>query len=287
MQQSSPVTAPRGFTRETWSRFARDGILVLEDVLSESQVKDLTAALEEHPEPSAWNVVESDPRLAEMIDSPTHVGYVYDVYGEMLKLLRSEFFKREPDQQIRNKWHFDGPRALPFEVFSPKAPLRLKVGYWLTPLHSEDMGNLTYVPGSHHWAHLPQYHTHERHPEERQILLHPGAMTLMWSGLWHRVAENRSDRTRLNLFYEYGPTWMVTSDRTGSDQAWLETLPRERRILMRQHRHPNQSIKLPQDEVPLYLPRPDEPDPERDVYSDAVPLALRKRSTWLEREGLL
>ncbi|WP_336047952.1 phytanoyl-CoA dioxygenase family protein [Streptomyces sp. CA2R101] len=279
--------SPKGFTRETWEMFARDGILVIENALTATEVETLVAAVEKQRNPTSWNIVETDVRFTPLIDLPAHIGYVYDVYGEMLKLLRSEFFKREPQQPIRNRWHFDGPRVLPFEVFSPKVPLRIKVGYWLTPLTTENRGNLVYIPGSHHWAHLPQYHTHEPHPQERQLTIGPGAMTLMWSGIWHRVAENNGEDTRLNLFLEYGPSWIVSSDRVSSDPEWMSGLSRTRRILMRDYEHPNNLVKLPEGDVPLYLPRPGELDPEAELYTDNVPPALRKRSTWLEREELV
>ncbi|MFJ6943277.1 phytanoyl-CoA dioxygenase family protein [Streptomyces wuyuanensis] len=283
----SPSHAPAGFSAESWAAFHRDGLLVVEDALAPEQVDALVAAIEKQQKPTDWNVVASDSRFESMIDHPAHIGYVYDVYGEMLKLLRSEYFKRHPGQEVRNKWHFDGPRALPFDVFSPAAPLRIKVGYWLTPLPVEDRGNLVYIPASHRWPHLPQYHSHDAHPEERQLIVRPGAMTLMWGGLWHRVAENRGALTRLNLFLEYGPTWIVTSDRIGCDKEWLSGLTRRRRILMRDYDHPNRLIKLPDEDVPLFASRPGEPDLEAGRYGDHVPLALRKRSTWMEQEGLL
>ncbi|MDQ0946032.1 phytanoyl-CoA dioxygenase family protein [Streptomyces sp. V1I1] len=287
MPDDDLIPAPQGFDQESWARFARDGILVVEDALKPDQVQSLTEALEEQPRPTGWNIVESDPRLAEMIDAPAHIGYVYDVYGDMLKLLRSEFFKREPGQEIRNLWHFDGPRVLPFDVFGSAAPLRIKVGYWLTALTHEDMGNLVYIPGSHRRAVVDQYHTHEPHPDEQQLHVRPGAMTLMWGGLQHRVAENRSEITRLNAFFEYGPSWIVTSDRVRSDPEWVSSLTRTRRILMRDYEHPNNMIKLPSADVPLFLPRPGETDPHQGRYQDHVPLALRRRSTWLEQQGIL
>ncbi|QLE70305.1 phytanoyl-CoA dioxygenase family protein [Streptomyces rectiverticillatus] len=280
--------APLGFTKESWATFARDGILIIEDALKPDQIQPLVEALEEQPRGMGWNIVESDPRFAELIDGPAHVGYVYDVYGEMLKLLRSQSFKREPGRQMRVRWHFDGPRALPFEVFGGKAPLRIKVGYWLTALPHADMGNLVYIPGSHrNRPYLSQYHTHDPSQDERHLTVKPGSMTLMWSGLWHRVAENRSEVTRLNLFYEYGPTWIVACDRFRSTPHWASSLSRTRRILMRDYGKPNDAFRPPKEDVPIYVPRPGEPDLEAGRYAEHVPAALRKRSTWLEQQGIL
>ena len=35
------------------------------------------------------NAVEADPAVAELIDHPRHIGYAYDLYGEMLKIVRA------------------------------------------------------------------------------------------------------------------------------------------------------------------------------------------------------
>jgi ectoine hydroxylase len=281
---SDVIPAPPGFTKESWTTFARDGVLVIEDALDTAQVEALRAVVEKQKEITAMNVVQLHPAFTELIDHPAHIGYVYDVYGEMLKLLRSEYFQRPPRQEIRNKWHIDGPRSLPFEVFSPALPLRVKVGYWLTPLSDDDMGNLVYLPGSHHSPYLDEYHTHERNPAERQLRVRPGAMTLMWSGLWHRVAENNGDLTRLNMFLEYGPSWVVTSDREHCAPGWLASLSRNRRILMREYDHPNRQVKPLDEDFPLFAPRDGEPDLQQDIYRDLVPLSLRKRTTWAEQQ---
>jgi hypothetical protein len=281
--------APTGFTEDAWERFCRDGFLVVPDALGPGEVERLSAVVAGHSrargESDSFDVpraVEVHPELERLIDHDAHIGYAYDLYGEATKLLLSQFFVRPPNAKKRNEWHFDGPRLLPFEVFSPRLPLRLKVGYWLTPLPRRKMGNLLYVPGSHHASHLPQYRTHEAHPQERALLVEPGAMTLMWSGLWHRVEENASELTRMNVFLEYGPTWITAADRFGCDPAWRESLPRERRILMRAYEHPNSLIKPPEEDVPLFLPREAGLGPDVAAYSDAVPAHLRKHRTWAE-----
>ncbi|MEU3046632.1 phytanoyl-CoA dioxygenase family protein [Streptomyces sp. NPDC006984] len=275
--------APPGFTEDSWAAFARDGILVVEDALEPATAAALSDAVAAQAENNRGHIVGDDARFTALIDHPAHVGHVYDVYGEMLKLLRSEYVRRAPGGAVRNAWHFDGPRLLPFSAFARSAPLRIKVGYWLTPLPRPAMGNLVYVPGSHHWDHLPQYHTHEPHPQERRLIVRPGAMTLMWGGLWHRVDTNGSDVTRHNVFLEYGPSWLVTSDRLLADPQWAETLPRAQRIIMRAYREQNQCVKPPSRDVPLFLPRPGEPVEAKQPYADHVPSALRKRPTWLER----
>jgi ectoine hydroxylase len=275
--------APRGFSPESWRRFCDDGILIVEDALDPELCGALRVLLDQQTEGCVSHVVERDPLFSEMIDHPAHVGHVYDVYGDMLKLLASQTFVRPPNQEIRNDWHFDGPRMLPFQLFAPNLPLRIKVGYWLTPLPRAEMGNLVFIRGSHRWAHLPQYKTHETHPEQESLIVRPGTMTLMWGGLWHRVEENRGTVTRKNMFLEYGPTWIVAGDHFSCNPEWLAGLSRTRRIIMREYDHPNYQIKPPDEDTSLFLPRADEHDVDSDNYAAHVPPHLRKRTTWVER----
>ena len=69
------------------------------------------------------NIVERDPVFTELIDHPRHVGFAYDLFGELLKLHQSQFFLRPPGGIHYNI------RALPYGVFSPKLPLQIKIGY--------------------------------------------------------------------------------------------------------------------------------------------------------------
>ena len=106
------------------------------------------------------NVVGRDPASAELIDHPQHVGYVYDIYGELLKLHISQIFIRPRDSQ-RNHWHPDGPRVVPYVVFARELPLQVQIGYWLTDLPHAKMGKFVYMPGSHRSQYFEHYRTHE------------------------------------------------------------------------------------------------------------------------------
>ena len=171
--------APRGFTDEQWREFQEQGLVRIENALSPDEIAHYLAAVDRvaAADPSyrpgqslrKENAVELDPAIAELIDHDRHVGYVYDVFGEMLKLLRSDLRIRARGTE-RNAWHPDSPRALPYQVFSPELPLRMSVGYWLTDLPAARMGNFVYVPGSHRSQHLEQYHTHDESHLRRSIL---------------------------------------------------------------------------------------------------------------------
>lgn len=285
--------APEGFREAQWRQFERDGYLVLPGALDAAALEGYLAAVERccaaDPafDPRRYyereNVVELDPALTELIDHPRHVGFAWDIYGELTKVHESQLFVRPPHAAV-TEWHRDGARAVPYRVLAPRLPLHLKVGYWLTDQSEPERANLTVVPGSHRRDYLEQYTTHEPAPGERQLCFPAGTMTLMHCSLWHRVAPNRSASVvRKALYVSYCPSWVVAVDRVRSSRPWIETLSRERRILMRDYDDPRASAKPPADDFPLFLDRESGADHDPGAHRDTVPLRLRKRRVTVER----
>jgi ectoine hydroxylase-related dioxygenase (phytanoyl-CoA dioxygenase family) len=285
--------APAGFTESAWRQLDRDGYLVLPDVLTGEEVAayreaiDRCCASDPEFDPDRYytreNVVELEPVLTELVDHPRHVGYAYDLYGEQTKVHQSQLFVRPPHAEV-TEWHRDGARALPYGLFAPRLPFHLKVGYWLTDQSEEDMANLVVLPGSHRHEHLDQYTTHEPAPGERQLCFPAGTMTLMHCSLWHRVAPNRTARAvRKNLYISYCPSWITAADRVRSSRPWVETLSRERRILMRDYDDSYAHAKPPREDFPLFLDRESGSDRDPGAHRDEVPLHLRRRRVTVER----
>ena len=291
MTQHTYKPAPAGFTRDLWDEFMDEGFLVFEDALSQDDVAtylDAVSALATHdgryrPDRTyaAGNVVERGTVWSDLIDHPRHVGFAYDIYGELLKLHLSQVFIR-PQGGSHNIWHPDGARGVPYGVFAPELPLQLKVGYWLTDLPAPRMGNFVYVPGSHRTHYLEGYDTHDSVPGERVVTLRAGTMTLMHASLWHRVEPNESDVTRKNIFYAYCPSWICEGDRHRSSPDWLDTLTREQRIIMRSYDGAYTRTKPPAGDSPLFLDRDTglASDPEADM---SVALHRQTRRTWVEK----
>ena len=287
--------APKGFSEAEWETFNRDGIIVIEDALDAEKVAalldavDRVAAADPRYVPgnylSIQNFVERDPVLASLIDDAHHIGYMYDLYGELLKLQLSELFLRTPGGGRNNKWHPDGARALPYQVFSPTLPLQTKVGYWLTDLSEQQRGNFVYIPGSHRRQTFEGYDTHDEFPEQRVLQVKPGAMTIMHGSIWHMVQPNTSTVTRKNLFLAYSPSWITAVDRYMSNPDWLASLNREQQIIMRSYKHPYDNAKPPAEHFPLFLDRETGLDHDPGVYADNVALHRRKRTTWHEKHN--
>lgn len=294
MSDTSAKRAPQGFTIEQWHQFMRDGYLLFDNVLSDEQCDryieaiDRTAAADAKYDSANYygpqNVVERDPALVDLIDRETHVGYAYDLFGELTKVHLTQAMRRPPGGW-HNLWHPDGARGLPFQVFSPHLPMQMKVGYWLTDLPRPGMGNLVILPGSHASQYMDSYDTHDSVPGEKIVQVKRGAMTIMHCSTWHRVEPNESDVNRYNVFLAYCPGWIGPEDRYQNDPDWLATLSREQRILMRSHSHPYTNTKAPADHCPLYLDRDTGLDSDEGAYRDHVTLNRRKRLTFHEKLG--
>jgi hypothetical protein len=285
--------APAGFTPRQWEEFQDRGILVIEDVFGDQELAIWLAAILRVRQAAAVaadgfftlrNFVEADPAFARLIDHPAYVGFAYDLYGEMLKLQLSELFVRAPGDGSRpERWHIDGPRVLPYAAFAPGATMQVKIVIWLTDVLHPDMGNLAFVPGSHRRQYFDAYDTDETVPGEEQLLVRSGSLTLMDTALWHRTVRNDSPAARLNLYLGYSPSWLPSSDREVSDPAWLASLNREQRIIMRSYAKAYSHAKPPPEDYPLFLDRDSGADREPDRYRDHVRLLHRKRVTAWER----
>jgi hypothetical protein len=268
-----------------------NGMLVFENALSSDEVERYIDAIDRVCESDPKfvlgkdyrlpNAISADPVLSELIDHSRHVGFAYDLYGELLKVQRSDIFVRARNTD-RSTWHPDSPRATPYAVFSQELPLRLCIGYWLTELPHTGMGNFIYMPGSHREQEFKQYYTHESVPGEVPLVVPAGTMTVMHCGTWHRVDVNETDVLRKNLFVSYSASWLWEGDRRQSDPEWLETLNREQRIIMRSFPTAHDRTNPPSEDVPLFLSRETGTDSDADANFH-IPLRIRKRLTFPEK----
>jgi phytanoyl-CoA dioxygenase PhyH len=291
LQSPAFQKAPPGFSREQWEFFDREGYLLIEDAIPPGEAQryiDATnriAADHRRDRPgkayTPWSgIAHLDPVFTELIDHPRHIGFAYDLYGELLKLHNSQAFIRPPGKSS-TKWHMDGARAVPYAVYAPRLPLQLKIAYWLTDLPRPHMGNMVIYPGSHTSQQFEAYTKPVSLEGELPICVRAGTMLLMNGNLYHTVMDNESEVTRYNLFITYCPSWVCEADRLACDAEWLRTLTREQRIIMRSYGQPYDRTKPPAEDFPLYLDRETglDHDPDADLE---VPLAIRKRRVKVE-----
>jgi len=268
-------TAPGGFTREQWNTFERDGILVIPDVMSRQEIQRYIDAAHEcvrrfpnYSPANTWKVhdlIRQHPTFVELIDHERHVGYAYDIYGDQLRLVQADLFVR-PRQGVINHWHVDGPRVVPYRVFSPVLPLKLRIGYWLTDVPNLDMGNLVYLPGSHRDENSAEYGGLVDLPGQKTLCCTAGTITIAHASLWHRVTANESDSTRINMFLSYTPSWVTGY--YSYPEEWLGTLSRERRAILRGYPDKESLTRPPREDLPLFIDRAaeDSASPEQEPH---------------------
>ena len=314
--ESKINVAPRGFTEDQMQRFLERGIIVVENAISSNDISRYLDALERvrsrlpciserdlriyghspgkvttKPDPDQdesfchyTGLVGLDSELEELIDHERHIGYVYDIYGELTKLHISEAFIR-PDNNGRNPWHVDGPRMVPFTAFSDIMPLSIRVGYSLTDAPEASMANLVIIPDSHRNPYFPGTDTWDSYSEEQVLLNKAGSIGIMFGSLWHRVDNNTSGVTRKMFSIGYCPSWVMPADRIerNPQSEWVRQLTRERRIILRAYDHPYDYSKPPIEDTPLFLERPDDPYPASFEYAESVSFHRRKHPTFMER----
>lgn len=223
---------------EQSTRWEQDGYLLVEDALSAEEVATLVAVVDRiqlkhgpiSGDPSAavfnaFNVVELDDALLAVMDHPNLLGLIADLLGANIALLMSQIMVRPPTRRTALGWHHDGPKPHPFPRAGGLTPLlNLKVGVFLTDVHTPDRGNLLVIPGSHRrtrlelsgvLAHSAAETTEVEMDPVRAtpVLARPGDVILFHNALWHAVGPSSLDRPRKVLYYTYGPLWLRLNDR--------------------------------------------------------------------------
>jgi hypothetical protein len=273
---------PAGFKEHEWYQFNRDGFMLKKSSINAGLIGDIKHAVDavyykdgyDGKSMNLRSFILDHPVFSQLIDHNSYIAYMYDVYGDSLTLLMSNLIIRQPQQasEERNSWHFDGPRINPFKAYSPRIPLRIKVGIALTDCQVADAGNLIVLPQSHRTDMIPEYQTHLDRPDQLQVKMKAGDVIFMYEGLWHRVASNQSEQPRKVIYLEYGPAWIRSGDRFKTDPKDVTRLSRSQKIIMRPYVHANHFIKIPESDVPLF------PSYRGRLKSDSViPLSLQRQ----------
>ncbi len=245
--------------RERW---ARDGYLHLEGVLSEDEVAffanelDRIRALPGY-EPSdlprghyGWLPHAADTSVEgfmdrrdllgyggafiELIDRPEVFDLVVDIMGPYLALSMTQAIVRPSTETFPGYTHTDGGEALrAVRVSDTSRPIAMKAMYLLSDVEGTDAGNLTVFPGSHlrpfpdgphEW---PTPHT----PGAVQLPGRAGDCYLFPHSLWHGPAPNRSGSARKTILYNYCQMFARCYDFEVVPEIARRCTPRQRRLL--------------------------------------------------------
>ena len=242
-------------------QWKKDGYLVLKGVLSEEDIKNLTAAVDQMDEQhrkqlpandsqnkpgvkpydglNKLNIIEDSDIFVELMDHRATFPVVLELLGPFIQLSMSQAMIRPPNPKnkgLAHALHPDGGQAMQrIRVDNGSLPLQIKIQYFLTPLATPEQGNFTIVPGSHYRPFPAAQLGNAESPhntEAVQLCVEAGDAAVFPHALWHGAASNRSSHARKTLIYCYNHHCFRAYDYKEPSPELLERCtPRQRRLL--------------------------------------------------------
>lgn len=245
-----PIAAPGILTERERFLFEATGYLVIPNALSPQEVKDCLAASRRAHEAmgtSQWRQIghlhESEPAIEALLDHAAVLPKIRALLGDYF-IVQSTWCTLQPAKTKPGGYHQDGSGVSEFRKLAVPTPLlQLRVGYYLTDQSRPDMGNMVMVPGSHTTqTTLPKGIVPDQDdlPTREVICGEPGTALLFHQGVYHRTGVNNMDFDRYTMHIVYAPPWLIPSDRTHNDPAFLERTTPLRRALMGDWKRPEE-----------------------------------------------
>ena len=217
-----------------WENFERDGYVVFHNVISQSEIARVRAALESHfaKQRSGRNNFEGlksyreyalltkGDIFAELAEHPLVLAFVEKQFG--LSAILSAFLAIElhPGETVQ-PWHCDDDHC---RLDRPRPPFQLSA-FWAIDETTQENGATEIIPGSHLWeAEIDSdlmssgafqktdiddvNHDPQARDDAIAITLPAGSLMLAKGNLYHRGGANKSDGDRLILTPQYSPGWV-------------------------------------------------------------------------------
>lgn len=261
---------PVRLSKDQHEFFHQNGYLVIPNALSDSECEHYLALVDE----LAWRTrrergvaddafvdvraaVSKEPGLMPLLTQPTVFSMVVELMGANIQLNISEVMLRPPQPQGTPEtfkgihWHTDGSPGLPAAVHGTIPWVYTKVGYFLTDLSHEGMGNLRIVPGSHQRAEHPPMAADAIDPDGAiELTSRAGDAVIFQQRLWHSVGPNLSDITRKNIYMGYCQRWVKPLDYLTPDPTLLQDASPVERQLLGDYTS-EISFWIPEEDLPL------------------------------------
>ena len=257
----TPIGAPGALTELERFMFEVTGYLVIPNALTAEETDACLAASRRahaaYP-PGEWRQIghlyESEPAIEHLIDHPAILPKIRALLGDYF-ILQSSWCTGQPSGGKAGGYHQDGSGVFEFKRLAVPVPLmQLRVGYFLTDQSHDGMGNMVMVPGSHNanvtWPRsiVPdQADT----PLREVICGAPGTALLFHQGVYHRAGRNDMDFDRFTMHMVYSPPWLIPSDRSRNDPAFLERTTPLRRALLGEWQRPEEPFGVGYERPPF------------------------------------
>lgn len=214
--KSALSAAQRGF-------FETQGYLIIENALTPAELAAVRAAADAAE--ARWRadlslpgvrrddleqvlgIMEYDPLFLDFLVHRRIFPMVRELLGPDVMMLDHDYFITPPGATIPWAWHVD--LDLP-GIDHARSRLMLKVFYVLEDI-PPDGGATLVLPGSHRMPaeeEAPNSEVPEDLPNAVQMALPAGSAYLFTGRTLHAAGNNRSDRYRRLLIYNYGHKWM-------------------------------------------------------------------------------
>jgi len=161
-------------------------------------------------------VVNATQCFAEHLADPRILGVADELLGDFVRISCTDAVINHPGNR-RGYWHADWPynatNSTHLRAPYPDALMHLSSIWMLTDFSAENGGTFV-LPGSHRIPSNPAtgdmagVDQDAAHPDERQAIGPAGGVLLYDSRLWHAVAPNRSEGSRVALIVRYAPWWL-------------------------------------------------------------------------------
>ena len=214
-------------TVDQWLSWERDGFLVIDNFLSEEEIRNCNKALDRSFETfknegrsnSAYaqmnnveqvsGIIEYDDQFLELMEHPRMMRIIRDVLGDKFVMVDNDGLIKKPKQVSHTSWHrdtthylMDGGKRFPFMV---------KAFYFLADVPF-DGGCLSFLPGSKYLSDdvLPKVEKPEDMPGHVRMNVKAGTAVLFDGYTYHSALNNTSDEHRRSIIYNYGHMFLRT-----------------------------------------------------------------------------
>ena len=255
-----PIAKPGALTEEERFMFETFGYLIIPDALTPDETQAcLEAAQRLHaPYPKGeWrqlgHTYETEPAIENLIDHPSVLPKVRALLGDYF-ILQSSWCTTQPAGGKSGGYHQDGSGVYEFRRLALPTPLvQLRIGYFLTDQSQPNMGNMAMIPGTHNvQMKLPKgVSAKDDLPIHQVVCGKPGTGLLFHQGVYHRTHLNEMTFDRYTMHMIYAPPWLVPSDRSGNDKAFLERTTPLRRTLVGEWKRPEEPFGVGYERPPF------------------------------------
>ena len=151
--------------------------------------------------------IEYDEVLLNLLAHPATFPIAWELLGDDVSMIDNDYFITRPNSASHAHWHHDvGLNG----VYHPRSTMMVKVFFLLSDV-PEGGGGTAVVPGSHRFPdsfELPKTDNPDDMPGHVGLAFPAGTAYLFNGRIFHAALNNRTDKPRRALIYNYGHFWM-------------------------------------------------------------------------------